>query len=868
MLLAKLTVKLNTNANIDREFGRFLSKDIARKLTNHFIKTDMMAFYPSIVNLDSLEFIVEAIGNHYNKRSIKNRFDWKNYKEEFLLTINVQTNPKMDVIDSVDIEEISFCEAAASMIYCYKQDDYLIPDSDPHDVMASENNYDLAQFTYSGRFLPLIKLWCDLVAGSHRLMTGYNILDGIPDYAVSKETEFEAFSSKYVEDEVQVIENGGITFKPFNKFYKILVSNRTMIPTTIYPLVKALYDSNQLCSKVVYTLDVVDIIACHSSDTSLITKITGLLHELRGSTLVVFIDLPNHFLKTNVDNNIEVDAYQREEQSIGTIMSPIDIEFTTKMMEFDLLDTDDMLDFKIKTQLMREMVIKLNKIENDSEDKGTYLTILNAINTMLYDAVRNMNLVFAYTDTMAYKLDYGFKSFSEMAKAFSIEKVGLSDSSLSKEQLTTFGQAIALEFYNIFNVSEVGPTITNGIFEYIDKIMDLYNTKNIEADASYTYTSLYGFRYFVNFSFNYVFSKDVQGNEYFVKAREKQIKELNEAETTDDEEKKETIKKKYSSKYGDIRSNVLRESGLSFFENQSLFHNTTYEGNKESIIELDKMIGLVDIKDQIQKFADFVELNKVRTERGIKNIPISKHMVFMGNPGTAKTTVAIQLAKILHDKGLIPTAELKHVSRDDLVGRYVGWTAKLVKEAIEGTKGGILFVDEAYSLISTEGGANSYGREAINTFVNYMDKADIRDSTIIIFAGYKEEMKQFIDSNPGLKSRIGFYFDFPDYTTDELIEIAKIQASNCDFILEQGYLDKLRETIEKSRNAKDFGNGRFVRNIFEKSVLQQSRRLAKNRNRVENSAFTKEELITITAEDFNTKGIDLSSAKKAVGFIR
>ena len=226
------------------------------------------------------------------------------------------------------------------------------------------------------------------------------------------------------------------------------------------------------------------------------------------------------------------------------------------------------------------------------------------------------------------------------------------------------------------------------------------------------------------------------------------------------------------------------------------------------------------------------------------------------------------MSKILYNKGLIRTPELKQVSRDDLVGKYVGWTARLVKEAIESAKGGILFVDEAYSLSQNEAGSNSYGKEAIDTFVNYLDKADVRDSTIIIFAGYRDEMKKFTDSNPGLKSRIGFYFDFPDYTTDELIEIAKVQAANAEYTLEEGYLTKLREVIEKNRKRKDFGNGRFVRNIFEKSVLEQSARLARLKDKMQDLSFTKKELTTIKEEDFSTKGIDLTSSDRSVGFLQ
>ena len=869
MLLAKLEIHLKETTNLDREYGRLLSKDLARKLTE-LNKTNMLAFYPSVVNLYSVELIVEAIGNHYHRRGVSNRFDFQKVLDHFLNGQIRSSMPQLnDSITNITIKEISFCEASALMIYCYKQDDYLIPDSDPHDVMSSENNYNCAQYTYSGRFLPMIKLWCDIINNSNRTFTAQVLNPVTQTYSVRKDYEFQAFSQKRVNQEVQTLGSlNTIGFKPFNKYYKILVSDRTMIPVTIEPIVNALYDNNQLCSRTVYTLDLVDAMKCIQMDVDFFEKIGAVLKELKGSTLVVLVDIPNHFLKTKEHHVVETDAIQRETEDTSDSTPKIDIDFTNKMQEYNLLDIDDALDFPLKTQLMRSMVSKLDKLsESKSSVSEEDRNPIHMFNNMIYSVLRDMNVIIAYTDTMAYEENYAFDKFDRACKTLSITKIELSDAALTKEQLTMFGRGVGLAHFEI-NALLGNQDTSQYIFDCVDTLVE----ERVTADKeSYVYSSLYAFRYLINNAFDYRFQMDSEGNEYFQKFKKKKEEMLKSLDSLDDEEKRSDLEKKFLSEYGGIMDSRVALNNSDFddlgFFGQGRRRNE-YDENKTGMIELEKMIGLKDIKEQIARFADFVELNKIKTSKELKPIPISKHMVFMGNPGTAKTSVAIQLSKILYNKGLIRTPELKQVSRDDLVGKYVGWTARLVKEAIESAKGGILFVDEAYSLSQNEAGSNSYGKEAIDTFVNYLDKADVRDSTIIIFAGYRDEMKKFTDSNPGLKSRIGFYFDFPDYTTDELIEIAKVQATNAEYTLEEGYLTKLREVIEKNRKRKDFGNGRFVRNIFEKSVLEQSARLARLKDKMQDLSFTKKELTTIKEEDFSTKGIDLTSSDRNVGFIQ
>lgn len=857
MLLGKLRIDLEPERELDRERGRFISKDIARCLTE-FNRENMMPAYPSLINLHSLELIVEVIGNNH-LRGQTNRFSFE-VEERKLRSALTSLYPDLK-FKEISFKETNFCEASSNMIYCYKQDDYLIPDSDPHDVMSSENFYNTAAYTFLGRFLPMIKLWCDLVQNSNRLLTAFLVEDRTT-WPIRQEFEFKAFSELLVNEEVATLSHVEVAgFRPFNKYYKVLVSDRTMLPITVSPIVKQLNINMQLCSRSVYVFDVVDSFYCAEQDPQFFPKLAHVLKELKGSTLVVLIDVPNHFLVTTNKETVETDALQKQLHNTDELINKIDTEFDNNMTAYCLGDIDDALDFPPKTTLIRQLTTALyKKAEKENKKEGK----LEALNRTIYTALREMNIIFAYTDVMAFKTNYVFEPFKTMADQLSIDCVELSDPSLNRDQLIKFGQSVGLAHFGISKGLD-----NKKILEHVGKCVDIIvSEQNNSDEKKYNYTSLAGYRYLIHNSLDYRFQMDPEGNEYFKAYKKKRQEALQDLDKLTEEERKAVMAKYGDEGFGVLDANAAirsDDSGDIGFFRDSNFSKNRYEQKNELVVELDKMIGLTEIKRQIKEFKAFVELNKVKESKGLKPIPISKHMVFMGNPGTAKTTVALQLAKILNEAGLIPTDQIKHVSRDDLVGKYVGWTARLVKEAIEDAKGGILFVDEAYALTTTEGGTNSYGQEAINTFVNYMDKADIRDSTIIIFAGYREEMKQFIDTNPGLKSRIGFRFDFPDYTTDELIEIAKIQAKSAEYQLTDEYLEKLRAEINRSRGAKDFGNGRFVRNIFEKSILKMSLRL-NDADRLKDKNYTKEELITVTGEDFSTTGMDVSTSKKHVGF--
>lgn len=274
--------------------------------------------------------------------------------------------------------------------------------------------------------------------------------------------------------------------------------------------------------------------------------------------------------------------------------------------------------------------------------------------------------------------------------------------------------------------------------------------------------------------------------------------------------------------------------------------------------ELASMIGLTEVKAVIEKALNFYKLQRIYKERGISQTRPAMHMVFTGNPGTAKTTVARLFSRIMKENELLSRGHLVEVGRGDLVGRYVGWTAKTVEEKFRQADGGVLFIDEAYSLVDDRDGC--FGDEAINTIVQQMENR--RDSMIVIFAGYPDKMESFLDKNPGLRSRIAFHVDFPDYSTDELCDIAKHVGKAKGLKLSEDALSKLLEVFEAARLSPDFGNGRYVRNIIEHTEMNMAGRLLS----IEPETMTAEALTTITAEDVDMPERKPAKREKRIGF--
>ncbi len=252
--------------------------------------------------------------------------------------------------------------------------------------------------------------------------------------------------------------------------------------------------------------------------------------------------------------------------------------------------------------------------------------------------------------------------------------------------------------------------------------------------------------------------------------------------------------------------------------------NIHLKEESESQEELNELIGLNTVKKEIETFKNFLEVQTLRKKQGCKIPQLSLHLVFTGNPGTGKTTVARIIANIYKELGLLKSGHLVEVDRSKMVAEYVGQTAIKTNKVIDSAIDGVLFIDEAYTL--SRGSENDFGQESIDTLLKRME--DDRDRLVVIVAGYTEEMQDFINSNPGLQSRFNRFINFPDYTEEELYEILKRTAQNYSYTFSDGFKNKIQDFLKHSvtHKNKHFGNARFVRNLFEKILENQANRLA------------------------------------------
>ncbi len=267
-------------------------------------------------------------------------------------------------------------------------------------------------------------------------------------------------------------------------------------------------------------------------------------------------------------------------------------------------------------------------------------------------------------------------------------------------------------------------------------------------------------------------------------------------------------------------------------------------GEAESIedltSELDSYIGLTEVKTEVKSLMNLAKVYALRRKNDLPVADMSLHMVFSGNPGTGKTMIARFMARVYHSLGVLSKGHLVETDRAGLVGGYVGQTALKTTKVLESALGGVLFIDEAYSLSSK--GENDYGGEAIDTVLKYME--DHRDDIIVIVAGYTGPMRKFISSNPGLESRFNKYVDFADYTADEMLEIFRFNCKKSCYVVTPEAEEALKEILDAaSQNAERFGNGRGVRNLFEKVLSAQADRLASL------DEVSKEALMEIVKED-------------------
>ena len=266
------------------------------------------------------------------------------------------------------------------------------------------------------------------------------------------------------------------------------------------------------------------------------------------------------------------------------------------------------------------------------------------------------------------------------------------------------------------------------------------------------------------------------------------------------------------------------------------------EPEKSGMEELNELIGLEAVKHDVKEIAALVKMQKLRESRGMKTPDTSLHLVFSGNPGTGKTTIARILAKIYREIGALSKGQLVEVDRSNLVAGYVGQTAIKTRKKIDEAMGGILFIDEAYTLARSEGG-NDFGQEAIDTILKAME--DHRDDFVVIVAGYTDLMQKFINSNPGLKSRFNKYIEFPDYTAEELIAIFDMRCNKYGYVFTPEAREQVNAIIiEREKNkGPNFANARDVRNLFEKIITNQATRIA------ELAEPSDTDLTTITVDD-------------------
>lgn len=272
-----------------------------------------------------------------------------------------------------------------------------------------------------------------------------------------------------------------------------------------------------------------------------------------------------------------------------------------------------------------------------------------------------------------------------------------------------------------------------------------------------------------------------------------------------------------------------------------------FERNKsinEIFKDLNSLVGLKNVKTMLKDLVSLIQF-KNKAEDDIKIKDTNLHMVFLGNPGTGKTTVARIIVEILYNLDYIEQNKLIEVSAKDLIGQYVGQTAPKTMSVIERALGGVLFIDEAYSLASKPGNTSSFNDECIATLVQAME--NYRDNLVVIFAGYSKEMDAFLKSNSGIVSRIGYTMEFKDYTVNELITILKSMFEKSGFVINDDAIEKAKQIILEFKDTEGFGNARFVRNLYEKSVI-------KHASNVQNET-SKEAIKTITANDINTEGL-------------
>lgn len=283
------------------------------------------------------------------------------------------------------------------------------------------------------------------------------------------------------------------------------------------------------------------------------------------------------------------------------------------------------------------------------------------------------------------------------------------------------------------------------------------------------------------------------------------------------------------------------------FAKREQSHRTTEEVRGD----LDALIGLESVKEQIDALSAKIRVQQQRTDHGLASIDTSHHLVFTGNPGTGKTTVARLVAEMFGALDLLHVGHLVEVDRARLVGQYVGHTAFKTNRAIRRALDGVLFIDEAYALTPPGPKSLDFGGEAVETLIKRME--DHRDRLVVIVAGYPDLMEQFLASNPGLRSRFAREISFPDYANDELVAIIRQYAMDADYVIEPDADPTLIDAFDRARRMPSFGNARHARTLFERATQRQALRLERH---IDGPGLDRDELRTLTASDLREAATD------------
>ena len=503
--------------------------------------------------------------------------------------------------------------------------------------------------------------------------------------------------------------------------------------------------------------------------------------------------------------------------------------------------------------------VEKKEIEVEKEEIKNDINILEEINSLYIDnASKNLlKQIAEYMDKYAKKEENNYINFNIMIECSTDENVNKISSILSKSvgvnHYIENKNVYRLSLYELSNKVDIKKIYDeNGIIVLSDlkaflmlddnaRKMFLYNLKsNIKNNITILSGSKEDLNVFLSFD-------NELGNKYFnfklieiVPSIQDLYQEIISKVSLSDEKNillLDYITNTYKeiTDYSEYRDRLINH--LSF--NKDIPKLKEIKSTEEVFKELNDLVGLKDVKKVLY---DLVNLISLKDKSDLKIANVNLHMLFLGNPGTGKTTVARCLSNILYNLGYIKENKLLEVSSKDLVAEYVGQTAIKTYSVIERALGGILFIDEAYSLSSKN---NSYNDEAIATLIKAME--DNRDNLVVIFAGYTKEMQDFINSNSGIASRIGYTLNFKDYTEDELIDIFKGMVKKAGFKITDEALLKARKIINENKDMKNFGNARFVRNMYEKTVVEHATNTKDKKK--------KDVLVTITDKDINIDNV-------------